>query len=201
MPNIRNLANTNVGTAPNSGDGDILREAFIKVNNNINAIYNNGQYKAFIPDSEDFPGYTWDGDNDTGFYRPGTGQIGVTLNGTPHLLMNESGSIQWLDNELSTQDYVNQQFEFYSRLIVWYNENESIVYKSNLDPERFLIHPNNFKLEKIKINETLCEIDSATEEIIRLEKRIDDLNKIKNQKPGLDNRLKEVNEHLDMIVK
>ena len=99
------------------------------------------------------------------------------------------------------QDYVNQQFEFYSRLIVWYNENESIVYKSNLDPERFLIHPNNFKLEKIKINETLCEIDSATDEIIRLEKRIDDLNKIINQKPGLDNRLKEINEHLDMIGK
>jgi hypothetical protein len=114
MPNIRNLANVNVGSSPNAGDGDVLREAFIKVNNNINALYNNGQYKAYIPDSKDAPGYTWDGDTDTGLYRPGTGQIGVSLNGAPHLLMNETGSIQWLGDELSTQDYVNQQIAQYT---------------------------------------------------------------------------------------
>ena len=99
------------------------------------------------------------------------------------------------------ENYVNGQFDFYSRLIVWYNENESVVYKSNLDPERFLIHPNALNREKNTINEALSQIDSANEERNRLEKQIEYLNKVINQKPGLNNRLKEISEHLDMIVK
>ena len=87
------------------------------------------------------------------------------------------------------ENYVNGQFEFYSRLIVWYNENESVVYKSNLDPEKFLVHPINFENEKNEINVALPEIN----------KRIEELNNIVIQKSQFEKRLKEINEHLDMI--
>ena len=35
MPNTTNLSNVNVGSSANAGDGDVLREAFIKVNANF----------------------------------------------------------------------------------------------------------------------------------------------------------------------
>lgn len=87
------------------------------------------------------------------------------------------------------EKYVNEQFEFYSRLIVWYNENERVVYKSNLDPEKFLSHPKNFENEKNEINVVLTEVN----------KRIEELNKFVIQKSEFENRLKQINEHLDMI--
>jgi hypothetical protein len=107
MPNSQNLSNVNVGTSANAGNGDVLREAFIKVNTNFNAVYNNGQYKSYLSDSIDFPGYTWDGDNDTGMYHAGTGKIGFTINGAPHLILDEAGTIKWLNAELSTKGYVD----------------------------------------------------------------------------------------------
>ena len=63
--------------------------------------------------------------------------------------------------------FVKSQHELYSKLKVWYNENECITYKSNLDPERFFVHP------KVLIEE----------------------------KERLEKRLKDINDHLDMIVK
>ena len=87
------------------------------------------------------------------------------------------------------EDFVKKEFEFYSRLIVWYNENEWVVYKSNLDPEKFLSHPKNFENEKNEINVALTEVN----------KRIEELNNIVIQKSQFEKRLKEINEHLDMI--
>ncbi len=63
--------------------------------------------------------------------------------------------------------FVKSQHEFYSKLKVWYNEKECITYKSNLDPDRFFVHPKELEEEKAR----------------------------------LQKRLKEINEHLDMIVK
>jgi hypothetical protein len=87
------------------------------------------------------------------------------------------------------ENFVKKEFEFYSRLIVWYNENEWVVYKSNLDPEKFLAHPKNFENEKNEINVALTEVN----------KRIEELNKFVIQKNEFENRLKQINEHLDMI--
>ena len=36
MATSKNLSNINIGASPNSGDGDLLRDAFIKVNSNFN---------------------------------------------------------------------------------------------------------------------------------------------------------------------
>lgn len=109
MPLSKNLSNVNVGSSANAGDGDLVRDAFVKVNNNVNELYSSGQLLAYSADGRIVPGYSWTGDRDTGFYRPGPGQIGVALNGAESLLMKEDGSIKWYSKNLATQDYVIAQ--------------------------------------------------------------------------------------------
>ena len=86
----KNLPNVLVGTTPNSGDGDLLRDAFIKVNDNFNSLYTGGQVLGFESDSKILPGYAWQGDKDTGMYRQAAGVIGFSLNGTDSLIKTNS---------------------------------------------------------------------------------------------------------------
>lgn len=109
MPLSRNLSNVNVGSSANAGDGDLVRDAFIKVNNNLNELYSSGQILAFSADGRAVPGFTWSGDRDTGFYRPAPGQIGVALNGAESLLMKEDGTLRWFSDNLATENYVLAQ--------------------------------------------------------------------------------------------
>jgi len=108
MPTNKNLSNVNVGT-PNEGDGDVLRDAFIKVNDNFNSLYTNGQYIAPGDDSKLNPGHSWANDKDTGMYHLGAGKIGFSLNNQDSLLLNDTGSITWFGDELSTENYVLAQ--------------------------------------------------------------------------------------------
>jgi hypothetical protein len=114
MPSSKNLSNVNIGTSPNSGDGDVLRDAFIKVNDNFNALYTGGQYNAAGDDSKLHPGYSWSDDKDTGMYHLGSGKIGFSLNNRDSLLLDENGSIKWFNKELSTQDYVIAQINSFT---------------------------------------------------------------------------------------
>lgn len=107
MPIIKNLSNVNVGTSPNAGDGDLVRDAFIKINDNINKIYSGGQVVSYNADSRLAPGFTWSDDKDTGFFRPASGRIGVALNGAEALVMSNDGSLKWYTQEVATQSYVN----------------------------------------------------------------------------------------------
>ena len=109
MPTTKNLSNVNIGTTPNSGNGDVLRDAFIKVNTNFNALYTNGQYVAPNDDNKLNPGYSWNTDKDTGMYHYGAGKIGFSLNNQESLILNDSGSLKWFGKEVSTQDYVIAQ--------------------------------------------------------------------------------------------
>ena len=106
MPASKNLSNVNVGTAPNSGDGDLLRDAFTKVNDNLNSLYTNGQFQTFGSDNRLLPGYSWQNDKDTGMFRKASGQIGFSLNGAESLVLSELGTIQWYGSELATQPWV-----------------------------------------------------------------------------------------------
>ena len=106
MAASKNLSNVLVGTTPNSGDGDLLRDAFIKVNDNFNSLYTGGQVVGYGSDSKILPGYTWQGDKDTGMYRQASGVIGFSLNGADSLILNENGSLKWYSNELATESYV-----------------------------------------------------------------------------------------------
>lgn len=109
MPTQRNFSNVNVGTSANSGDGDLVRDAFTKINDNFNSLYSGGQYVGFPTDGRLNPGYTWSNDKDTGMYRPGSGRIAFSLNGVDSLNLNEDGTITWFGSQLATQGYVNSQ--------------------------------------------------------------------------------------------
>ena len=114
MATSKNLSNINIGTSPNSGDGDLLRDAFIKINENFNDIYNNGQFVTYSLDQKLIPGFTWDGDRDTGMYHSSSGSIGFSLNGLESLLLNNDGTIKWFNKNLATQDYVTAQLNSFT---------------------------------------------------------------------------------------
>jgi len=109
MPASRNFSNVNVGTTANDGTGDLLRDSFVKINNNLNSAYSSGQFLAFGTDGRLNPGYTWANDKDTGMYRPGSGKIGFALNGAESLVLNDDGTLNWFGSKLATENYVAAQ--------------------------------------------------------------------------------------------
>lgn len=107
----RNLSNVNVGTAPNDGSGDLLRDAFIRVNQNLTGIYQNGQFLANTTDSLGVPGYSWESDKNTGIFHPEDGVIGISLNGLEGLVMRANGYIGWRGAGVATTTYVQSQIQ------------------------------------------------------------------------------------------
>jgi hypothetical protein len=63
--------------------------------------------------------------------------------------------------------FVKAQHEFYSKLKVWYDDKECITYKSNLDPERFFVHPKELEEEKARLQKRLKEINEHLDMIVR----------------------------------
>ncbi len=105
MASVSNLSNVNVGTSANDGTGDSLRAAFVKVNQNFSNLYSAGQFTANITDSAALPGFTWQGDSDTGIYHPRSGEVGITLDGVPSLLVSSS-NISYKGDILATRSFV-----------------------------------------------------------------------------------------------
>jgi hypothetical protein len=106
MARIKYLANVNVGTSANDGTGDLLRVAFIKVNENYNTIYFNGQFVSYFQDTKLTPGYSWSSDSDTGMYRPSSGTISFALNGVDSLILRNTGILEWFGKRIATEDFV-----------------------------------------------------------------------------------------------
>ena len=63
--------------------------------------------------------------------------------------------------------FVTAQHEFYSKLKVWYDDKESITYKSNIDPERFFVHPKVLEDEKVRLEKRLQEINEHMKMIVK----------------------------------
>ena len=114
MTTSRNLSNVNLGTGTNTGDGDLLRTAFEKINVSLSSLYNNGQFVTYGTDGRLLPGYTWEGDRDTGMYHKDPGVIGFSLNGVDSLELNNDGTIKWLTNPLATESYVTAQLNSFT---------------------------------------------------------------------------------------
>ena len=114
MSLANNLSNVNIGTAPDAGDGDLLRTAFSKINDNFNSIYSDGQHLTYAPDNRLAPGFAWYIDRDTGFFRKASGQIGVSLNGQESLVLKEDGSITWFGDSLATRSFVTTQLNTFT---------------------------------------------------------------------------------------
>ena len=63
--------------------------------------------------------------------------------------------------------FVTAQHEFYSKLKVWYDDKECITYKSNINPERFFVHPKVLEEEKVRLQKRLQEINDHLDMIVR----------------------------------
>ena len=63
--------------------------------------------------------------------------------------------------------FVTAQHEFYSKLKVWYDNKECITYKSNIDPERFFVHPKVLEEEKVRLEKRLQEINEHLGMIVK----------------------------------
>jgi hypothetical protein len=63
--------------------------------------------------------------------------------------------------------FVTAQHEFYSKLKVWYDDKECITYKSNIDPERFFVHPKVLEEEKSRLEKRLQEINEHLKMIVK----------------------------------
>lgn len=110
MPTTNNLSNVSVGLEPNDGSGDLLRDAFIKVNNNFNSLYSGGQYLSISGNTDrNRPGFAWIDERNTGFYKKNPGAIGVSLRGRESLVLDETGTITWFGASLATQSFVNSR--------------------------------------------------------------------------------------------
>ena len=63
--------------------------------------------------------------------------------------------------------FVTAQHEFYSKLKVWYDDKECVTYKSNIDPERFFVHPKVLEEEKVRLEKRLQEINEHLKMIVK----------------------------------
>lgn len=109
MAKLKFLSNVNVGLVANDGTGDLLRDAFVKINTGLNSLYNNGQITTYWPDTKLTPGFTWDDAKNTGIYRPTKGKIGFTINGNDTLILSDDGDITWFASKLATETYVENR--------------------------------------------------------------------------------------------
>ena len=49
---------------------------------------------------------------------------------------------------------------------VWYSENEFVEYNNNRNPEKFMVHPQDLKDEKAKLEIRIAEINLSLDCII-----------------------------------
>jgi hypothetical protein len=79
---IHSDGNVSIGSATNTGDQ-------LYVNGTIRS---NGQIQTLIGDTDTAPGYTWQGDEDTGMFRTGANSLGFSASGSEIARFNFSGT-------------------------------------------------------------------------------------------------------------
>ena len=80
----------------------------------------------------------------------------------------ESGAIKYpIWDKFPTKEFFKGKQELYSKLKVWYDDKECITYKSNIDPERFFVHPKVLEEEKVRLQKRLQEINEHLDMIVR----------------------------------
>jgi hypothetical protein len=79
---VHSDGNVSIGSATNTGD-----ELYVN-----GTIRSNGQIKTLIGDTDAAPGYTWQGDEDTGMFRTGVNSLGFTAAGFEIARFNLGGT-------------------------------------------------------------------------------------------------------------
>jgi hypothetical protein len=76
------------------------------------------------------------------------------------------GEKKSISDKFPTNKFINEQKSRYSKMKVWYSENEFVEYNNNRDPEKFMVHPNELRDEKLKLESRIAEINLSLDCII-----------------------------------
>ena len=76
------------------------------------------------------------------------------------------GEKRFISDKFPTKKFIDEQKSRYSKMKVWYSENEFVEYNDNRNPDKFMIHPDILKNE-IKVHENrISEIQNNLKHII-----------------------------------
>ena len=72
----------------------------------------------------------------------------------------------YISDKFPSKKFNDEQKKRYSKMKVWYSENEFVEYSSNRDPERFLVNPRVLNDEKLKLEIRIAEINEHLDFIL-----------------------------------
>ena len=76
------------------------------------------------------------------------------------------GQKWFISDQFPTREFVDEQKIRYSKMKVWYSENEFVEYNNNRNPENFMVHPNELRGEMLKLESRIAEINLSLNCII-----------------------------------
>jgi len=76
------------------------------------------------------------------------------------------GEKRYISDKFPTKEFIDEKKSRYSKMKVWYSENKFVEYNNNRDPEKFMVHPNELRDEKLKLESRIAEINLSLDCII-----------------------------------
>ena len=76
------------------------------------------------------------------------------------------GQKWYISDKFPNKKFIDQQKSRYSKMKVWYSETEFVEYNNNRNPEKFMVHPQELKDEKAKLESRIAEINLSLDCII-----------------------------------
>jgi len=77
------------------------------------------------------------------------------------------GEKRYISDKFPTKKFIDEQKSRYSKMKVWYSENEFVEYNNNRNPEKFMVQPKELMEEKSKLETRLAEINEHLNSILR----------------------------------
>jgi hypothetical protein len=74
---------------------------------------------------------------------------------------------RYISDKFPTKKFVEEQKRRYSKMKVWYSEDDCVEYSNNREPDRFMVHPKELSEEKSKLETRLAEINEHLNFILR----------------------------------
>jgi len=73
---------------------------------------------------------------------------------------------RYISDKFPTKKFVEEQKRRYSKMKVWYSEDDCVEYSNNREPDRFMVHPKELIEEKSQLETRLAEINDHLESIV-----------------------------------
>ena len=74
---------------------------------------------------------------------------------------------RYISDKFPTKKFVEEQKRRYSKMKVWYSEDDCVEYSNNREPDRFMVHPKVLIEEKSKLETRLAEINEHLNFVLR----------------------------------